>query len=367
MGAPTTANTTIEYFDGFDDYSIAQISRYWNSGIACGGSFGALPSNGTLIISPGNGRNGTASLRYTGSNTLNPLLALSSQPTRTVGFAWKGTQFNEGNNAYTESLVIFWDTSLAQVAVLVDNIGRLSVYRMGNSGNPAGGATLLLGPSSQTLTTNTYFFIEFSATIHPTAGAATLKVNGTTWLTGSALNTRTTANSSANGVSIGPGGQGGGLTWDYDDFYSRADGLFCGDVRVETRLPAGNGATDNFVPSAGTNWQNVDDNPTTDDTDYNASATAGDIDLYTYPALTTTVGSVQAVMTCPVLRNDAAGTVTAVAQYRQGSTNYNGAAQNIGSTTYNAYPDIQGFDPSTGVPWTIAGVNAAQFGVKRTT
>ena len=62
-----------------------------------------------------------------------------------------------------------------------------------------------------------------------------------------------------------------------------------------------------------------------DDTSYNVAGTSSLIDLYTYPALTTTAGTVYAVMTVAVLRNDAAGTVTTVPEYRQSSTNYTGA------------------------------------------
>ena len=44
MAAITSANTTLEYFDGFDDYSTAQATRYWNGEVNNNVASGGIPS-----------------------------------------------------------------------------------------------------------------------------------------------------------------------------------------------------------------------------------------------------------------------------------------------------------------------------------
>jgi hypothetical protein len=362
MATPTFANTTLEYFDGFDDCNQSQLTRLWageltnmqnNQNVY---SFIA-PANSTP--SAGNGRNGSASLRIT--TNYSPLGWVGpSRATRAVGFAINATNFNGNGGTLPLSIVSFGDAGTLQLCLRVNADGTLSVCRGANNG------AVVLGPSTQSLTINTWWFVEVSVTISPTAGAATVRVGGATWLSGTALNTRATANNSANCVIIGPC-PSDGRAWqaDYDDVYIDSAGNFAGDCRVETHLPTGNGASSTWTPSAGSNYSCVADNPSDDDTTFNVSGTVGNLDLYTYPALATTAGAVQAVMIAPVLRNTASGSAGITMTYRQGSTNYSGGVQSVGSQSYSNYPDIQGHDPSTGAAWTIAGVNSAQYGVNR--
>jgi hypothetical protein len=340
---PTTTNTTLEYFDGFDDYNTAQISRCWSSFWN--------QNSGTLSINPGTGRNGTSSLRMVNAASNVQMYALTTQATRTVGFAFK----NSGSFNINFVIFQFLDGSTAQLSLSTNTIGQLFVST---------GSTL--GTSTLGLSINTWYYIEFSATINNTTGSFTVKVNGVTWLTVSGVNTRSTTNNSSNGVLLGGSGANTNCTFDYDDFYSRSDGIFCGDCRVESVLPTGNGATIQLTPLTGTNHGEVADNPADDDTSYNFAGSAGLEDEYTYPAISTTSGTVYAVMTIPVMRNDSAGTVTVEPVYHSGGNDYFGVPQNIGSTSYSGYSDIQGQNPATGAAWTIAGVNAAQYGIKRT-
>jgi hypothetical protein len=282
---------------------------------------------------------------------------LGPKATRTVGIAFRAGGFNNASPAFID----FADGGLCQCCLIVNPDGTISVSRNGTT----------IGSSTQALSTGVYYFIEMSLTVHPTAGAATVKVGGITWISLTGMNTQRTSNSSSNQIGIGFIGGGAGQTWDFDDFYSRGDGVFCNDSRVISSLPTGNGAVNNFLrggTDSGANWSQVNDNPANDDTNYVQSANAGDIDLYTCPALPVAAGSIYGVMGCPVLKTDVSAPATAVAAYRSGGTVYEGAsAQSVSSGAYTAYPDIQGHDPATGAAWTIAGVNAAQFGVQRVT
>jgi hypothetical protein len=328
-------STTLEYFDGFDDYNTAQMLRYWQS--ANNYSIGA------------GGRNGTNCLSYN-NNGSQIALTLPSQATRTVGFAFKISGLTNG------PLVAFQDGSTNQIYVTLNANGTLAVY--------AGSGTLF-SVSSLAINASVWYYIEFSATINNVTGSYTLKVNGVIWASGSGVNTRNTANNSANGVFFN--GVGGGPNYYLDDFYSRADGTFMGDQRVETHLPSANGATNVWVPSAGSNFACVDDNPSDEDATYVSSANVGDIDLYAYPPLATTTGVIAAVMVCSVERVDTAGVATYSAVYRSsgGAVHVSSGVHSIGATTYAAYMDIQGLDPSTSAAWTIAGVNGSQYGIER--
>jgi hypothetical protein len=344
MSISTVSNTTLEYFDGFDDYNTAQINRYWTSVF------------GNYQITSG-GRNGSNCLMLVSYSDY-VKLTLPSKQTRTVGFAFKPSGFSQINGG---PFLIFEDSGADQVDVRLSATGLLFVTRNGTS----------LGTATQPLSANIWYYIEFSATIGSgTTGSFTLKVNGVVVVSGTGVNTQSTANATTNVLTFFDGNQASQQLW-FDDLYSRADGIFCGDCRVISSLPTGNGFVTGFTrggTDSGANWSQVNESPANDDTNYVQTAAAGAIDLYTYPALPVAAGTVYGVMACPILKNDSAGTATAVPEYRSGGTNYDGtSAQPVGSTTYNAYPDIQGHDPATGLAWTIAGVNNAQFGVKKVT
>lgn len=343
---------SIEYFDGWDEYSFSQILRYWSTQTTGGGQ--------TASITASAGRNGTPSYRI-GNLLTNPaglVKTLTNQATRTIGLAIAVSALPSGGDT---AICGYLDAGSQQVDLRLATTGFLKVTRNGT----------VLATSSFALSAATYYYIEFKATIDPSAGVYEVRVNGIARIgptTGA--NTRNTANSEANQVFVGPfsvNNASSGPTWDFDDFYVNNDGSFYGDCRVETRLANANGAIVTWTPLAGSNWQEISRNPATDDASYNSTATPLNVDLYSFPNLATGSGSVKAVMTCPVMRNDSAGTVTAQSVYYISSTPYLGSLQTIGSTTYAFYPDIQSVDPSTSAAWTVAAVNAAQFGIERIT
>lgn len=340
----------VDFFDGFDDYSTAQINRYWTTMSSLSGSeiFGSQAFDSNIATVSTGGRNNSGLLRCV-SSFRSIAKTLAAQASRAMGMAIKI------NGHSTSNAIAFGDSGTSQITLQINPSGILVVTRGTINGT-------VLGRSTLALNTGIWYFIEFKATIDNTTGSFTARVNGVDWVTGSGLDTQNTANASANQVGIGCAASG----LDFDDFYSEDSGTFQGDCRVETKLPTGDGATNNFTRSTGaTNFSNVDENPANDDTDYNSSGTAGDIDLYTFPSMTTTTGTIKSLMTVPILRNDAAGTVTAASAYRISTTNYFGANNNVGSTTFNSYTDIQNVSPATSAAWTISEINGAQYGLKR--
>jgi hypothetical protein len=144
---------------------------------------------------------------------------------------------------------------------------------------------------------------------------------------------------------------------------------FKGDCRVEAIFPNGNGNSSVLVGSDGNSTDNyllVDENPPNSDTDYVESSTVGDKDTYNYGSITSAFGVVHGVQICPFVKKTDAGVRSIANVARSSGTEADSASQAL-AATYGYLPTIKEDDPSTpGSRWTVAGVNAAEFGVKVT-
>lgn len=130
--------------------------------------------------------------------------------------------------------------------------------------------------------------------------------------------------------------------------------------RIATLFPDGAGNYTQFTPSAGSNFQNVDDAASDDDTTYNVSGTAGHIDTFTYGAMPWTPDAVFAVVLSTIVRSET-NTPNYRAKARISSTDYDGASVAT-STTYTVKEQVWEDSPSTGNDWTEAEINGAEFG-----
>jgi hypothetical protein len=341
------------YWDGFDDYSVAQIGRYWT---------GTANTGGMTIAA--NGRNGTNNLRCNSGGNSSVSFTVGSLATGTTGLALRYASTPTANGA----IICFFDgvASNYQVTIALNTSGQVVAFR-GQTG------ATLLGTSTVALNSGVYYYLEAQVTISTTVGVVVVKLNGTTILNLTGQNTQATANAFFTQIVYDDDfpGNGHGLCQhagnvDIDDLYIDNAATFHGDCRVETVFATGVGFSNTFTPTgAAANWQCVSENPADDDTTYVAGTAAGNIDLYTFAAIATTTGAVQGVMQMMIARNDSAGTTTLGAECRSGTTNFVDAGQNVGSTTYNGYFVLRLVDPNTSAAWTIANVNAAQFGVNR--
>jgi hypothetical protein len=112
------------------------------------------------------------------------------------------------------------------------------------------------------------------------------------------------------------------------------------------------------------NWMAVCENPPDDNGSYVTDATVNDQDRYTYPVIT---GSqVFAVSVSMRAGKDDSGTRSVRGVTKSGGTT---ADSGTDFPLSFGYADLQGIfetDPHTSSPWTVAAVNAAEFGVKTT-
>lgn len=230
----------------------------------------------------------------------------------------------------------------------------------------------LLALGSAVLSDAVFYYVEFKATINGATGTTEVHVNGVAdpALTLSGVNTRGSGtNNSADAVRLGPVGTTNVFDFDFDDFYvcdtaGAVNNDFLGDVRVQCLFPDAIGAHSQWAPTpAGANYTAVNEVSPNDDTSYVSDLTPGDLDSYGFSDLSPSTGAVKGVQTVPYARKDDAGTRTIAPMARHGVTDYPGPNHNI-SNTYAYFPDVWETNPGTGLAWTVADVNADEFGVK---
>ena len=336
------------FCDSFDHYAIGDITKKWTSQ---SGSPAALASgrfgNG---LSLGSSQSGLASATKT---------LASSAATLGLGCAVLFATIPTGSGH--DRVVAFYDSGSEQVTVHLNSSGKLYVAR---------GATVL-GTGATVLSINVFYYIEVKATIDNTVGAVTVKINGTTEITITGADTQQTANASANQIIIG-GDQfstGGGTFKTYDDLViwdtsGTANNDFMGDIRVQALLPSGAGTTTAWTPSSGANYTDVDESAPNDDTDYVSSSTPGQIDTYAMGNLTSVAGTIKAVQSLLYARKDDAGVRTIAPVFHISATDYVQANLPDLTTSYQYLPQILEVSPATAVAWTLAEINAMEFGAK---
>lgn len=349
------------YVDSFDHYDTAALAY---KGWTAGGS-GA-------VISSGNGRNSTDSLRLvSGSNgqcyvnrTLSP-----SGTTCILGFGYRRT----GTFSASVPLVAIMDGSVPQVIIVETSSGTLAAYRSNGSQTtvtPASGT--LLGASAAVIAGSTYYFIEIKVVIHNSTGTVDIKVDGSSVLSLSGQDTQATSNTQWAGLRFGNDYAMGAFsaTREYDDLHI-ADGSggsnndFLGDHRIVAKVASsGNGTNTDWSPSTGSDHGAlVDENPP-NTSDYNQSGTAGQRDTYNFAAVGVS-GTVKAVQTVNLLKADVAGVRYVGDSIRISSSNYDSSGTVVGSDwVYRC--ELHPTSPATATAWTTSEIDGAEFGVKVT-
>lgn len=247
------------------------------------------------------------------------------------------------------------------VNLRVKTDGEFEVYR---------GTTLLGTTSGAAITGDTWAHLELKVVV-ANSGSFELRINGNTELSGSA-DTQAGSSAFANAARF---------TWNvnltagnettFDDIYicdatGSANNDFLGNVKVVAFFPNAEGTTNDWTPSTGTdNSALVDENPANDDTDYVESDTSGHKDLYEYGNLgVDEITDIKGIQITATLRVTDATTFDVSQVVRSDVTESDGTAKTVSSTTYTDITRVVEQDPDTTAPWTEAGFNAAQFGVK---
>lgn len=337
-------------FDNTSDQSL----------IFSGGQYGFLSSVSTLTTP---GRTGPYCLTQNGGG--NPrwsVATFDNQPTWTVGCA-----FNYSSAVTNQTIIQVCDgtvggpsnaQSTVQFACGLNTL--YGVYAAYNGGTK-NSANALWRPG-------TWNYIEVSGTCSASA-TVTVRLNGVVVVTATAVNTITTGNSFASLICLSV--QGGGLS--FDDVYicdgvaaahGPANNSFLGDIAVFAAFPNADGTYATWTPTAGSNFTCVDSRVYSDST-YVSTATAGNIDSYTFPTTLAASGAIPGVQLNVTTRKDDGGSHVLAPFYRGGSTDYpqTGADLNVTNSYQNAQCQFD-YNPNGNVAWTAAAVNAGEFGQK---
>jgi hypothetical protein len=402
------------FADSFDHY--ATLPGKWDTL----NSYGVTPA-----IQAGAGRNGTAGFVVpgytTGNTTPNALQKnLGQQSSLYIGFALNVNYATFTAGSRDLILAKFVDGSTTQVDLRMTQTGNFYFTR---SGTQIGAVTIQSYPGSA------WHYMEIGVTISSSAGVVILRVDGTNWINLTNQNTQANSDAFATGVAIGWQDPGiGGSTvgkpqLNFDDVYicnglAPAPNGFLGNTYIGCILPSGNGTTQQWSPggaawpqstsvtlgqkivdpngyiqqvtAAGTTgstqpafnstvggvttdgsvtWTNqgrspfqfVSENPPNDGQTFITNSVVGNEELFTFPSVTQQ-GTIAAVVIWPRASGNAALRGIALSGSTTGD---NGSDLTLtGGYTYAMAPLLT--DPNTGVAWTIAGLNAAQFGVKQT-
>lgn len=338
---------TLRHIDGMGGYNTAQISRKY-----------ATFTAGITVNATG-GRRGGPSMRFSDWNQRVLLVIIPTpQSTMFLGFALKISALP----TVTKLLARFRD-GVDQCSICLKPDGTVEAHNGDQTGAILGAASVA------SITPGIFCYIEIKVVFHTTLGSMEVRKDGATILNLTNVDTTTTVNNQGDTAAISIASNASeAVTMDIDDIYvCDASGIinnnFQGDIRVDTVFPNGAGATTGWTPSTGSNYQNVDDDPANDDTDYNSSGVAAAKDTYAFPDIPPTVGNVIGVVHNITVRKDDTLTHTFRDVVRRGGTDYPGTTKTA-TATYAMYTEVKETDPSTSALWTIANVNLAEFGVE---
>lgn len=330
---------SVLFCESFDGITSAQFLRKWDEL--------------TSVTVSGVGRRGTNGLAA-GSATI----AGKNLPSdyTTAVFTGAAVSFSALPSSIL-SILNFMEAATVHVVICLTSTGRLQARNSSTSG------TLLCESAPGVVQGGSYGYIEAKAVIHDSTGSVTIRYNGVQVASASNVDTRNGQTGVCNKIRIS--GLGGGISADIDDFYigdtNGSNNDFLGDVRVDHLAPNAAGNYSQWTPSAGSNFQNVDETPgADDDTSYNETDVDNELDSYQHASLASlVVEDIKAVQVIVHAKKSDAGSRTLKVGIRSGTTDNLDSGTALG-TGYAGYRRIFDTDPNTAAAWTKANVDAVE-------
>jgi len=213
--------------------------------------------------------------------------------------------------------------------------------------------------STSIIVANIVFLIEVYIKIDDTVGRFVVKINGITDIdfTG---DTKPGADTTIDGARLGYFDYGCNA---YFDNFICDNASWIGETKIQAIVPTAAGNATNWTPSAGSNYDCVEEKPPSD-VDYVSTNTVNLIDTYTTGDLTGTIDEIKCVQVQARTAFDATPTplnINLVA--RSGGTDYFSGDIAV-PAAYKELNYLWEADPATAVAWIEAGVNALQIGIK---
>lgn len=302
---------------------------------------------GSLVAAAGRSGGNAFQVTNAGSGVQKPMG--SAVGTINLAFGYSPAAFPSS----TGGIVLFSDAGTSQVSFAITNAGAIQFYR--------GNFATLLGTSAAVLTLGVYQHVEVTVTISATVGTVQVWVNSVSVLSLTGLNTKATGNTTVDSFTLQGPVSGNHNFCDVIWKDSRI-----GDRRVVPIGPTGPGHYTQFTPSAGANWQCVDEVPPNDGTDFNSDTNVGDSDSFVHAALPATATVIDGVIVQVRGANTTTGVGSLAPLLRSGTTDSVGSGTSLNTSYQTLGHLVATTDPATGLAWASAGVNASEFGYQKT-
>ena len=348
---------SLVFVDGFDYYRAI-------GGITTTGPFprkwGNITANSSIVAGRHNAAFAQNLALYSGVSGNNLTPPLGDEATWIVGFALRGFD----TNTQSRAIMYFFDVSTVQCALWLDGNQRLTLLNGISGATQATGTTPIRGL--------TWYHIQIKVTINNTTGSVHVKLNGQDEIhTGggpvTSLDTQVSANATANKIALVAHQE-----WYFDDLWicntttntpGPPNDDFLGDIKVETLFANGVGNSSQWTPLAGSNYENVDETATDDDTSYVFSSTPTNVDTYTFANLAQIDAGIKGVAVNLQHRKTTAGSKTIRPIVRHSGTDYAGTTVPV-FDDYASNTQIYQANPGTSATWTTGDVDAAEFGAE---
>lgn len=304
------------------------------------------------VISSTKAKTGTYSYRH--QTTANPTgMTITSTAQLRAGF-WLN-HAGISNNSNSELFRIYRAAGGSPHAVIWDQNDAL--IRIAIGGANVASASLA---STNINRNDTWMHIGITFYAHASAGYLSVYVDGVQVLT-------YTGNTSGNVDSIYFGGQGWNISAYFDDFYvddtTGESDAAPSAKRFLFSLVNAAGADAQFTPSAGSNYQNVDDSGAPDsDTTYNAALSAALKDTFNTADITMPADHViRAAIIIAVVKRTDAGTASQIKLHSYDGATYQSGTAQTPTTSYNTIFERQPLQPDA-TAWNEVDFEAMQYG-----
>lgn len=234
------------------------------------------------------------------------------------------------------------------------------------------GATQL-GITSQAFVYNAWHHFELKVVPNTSTGSFELRHNEVNVLSASGVNTAGSGSNQADVFAMRFDTTSTNVRFDDIGVWGGSGAAptdFVGDSVVEGIQVTGAGASTQWTPSAGSNFDNVDDpgNATPDDAGaggFNESDTVGQRDLYAFGDLTQIDGTILWVQLDTQLAMATTGSRNVLTKYRDPDTTVVDIdSKPVTQTVYSSFRDVMSVNPNSLAAWDAADVNGGQFGVE---
>lgn len=346
---------TLLFMDGFEGYGKEDVLSFWASGSYI---------NGTSLIDQ-SGRRGGYCINTQSKNNSSQWKLIWANPNPfdnqiiAVGCAFKFPGDNSNDNVVI-SINGIGDV-IAKVTLTTSEC--IQIRRKPST-------TELVLYTSEILQSYTWYYVELKAKISSTQGFIQCRLNEQLIFEEYDVDTYSYYQEGLQTYSVHFSNGTYDRMW-MDDIYildttGSKNNDFLGDIRVDSIHPNGAGNHTDLTPSAGNNYECVDET-NMDDTDYVEGANAGEIDSYTYGSVPTDIDD--AAIFGIQLRNQAIRTaesdnIKMKGLLRTGSTDYKESTAQSLADIVKSKVVIWEDDPSDSNPWTQAKINACEFGVE---